>query len=1081
MSTKWSFLLPVAVVLGLTCLTQSFQPLYGSENESISHKEITTRAILQKTAEVCRDIAALDGGDFSLTIDENLTIEQVHDTCSAILGTTSSLIVFLSSLLFHSSIRDIYAENARVDAFFAFSDAHHFDDESFQRGKDLITQGVATVKANVRLGRFETARVTLGRILHTLQDFYSHSNWVELGNTAPYNVLIFPDQPLENLAGRNIPTCRDCDGDNCDNNILPNVLENRLLTSGYFSVFSGEKPDGKCSHGGGLDRTSRRMPVGGINKDMLTSEHGSLHNDAASLAVTATMELLEDIRIAGGERNFLRLMGLFQTPVLCFVIDTTGSMADEIEDVKILSAEIINSRRGFLLEPEAYILVPFNDPDFGPAQISDGDGDMFIEMINSLTADGGGDIPELSLSALQLALTTAPPLSEIFVFTDAPAKDAALKNTIIALIERTKCVVTFLLTNLLPGRRKRELDGATSRVLAPAALQLYRDLATAAGGETVEVNDSDFALATTIIEDSLRTAKVIIFQQGSTTNQIFQFTIDNSLRNIILSITGNSLLTYNLTSPTGVTQNSSESSGPLASLILAGTLRRLSFNNDVETGLWEISVNSEEPYLVRITGQSPVNFIFTLGEPREDLDADFLPREGRPISGRNMTILITLTGENSNASEVTLFDSAGPTEVNGTLEFLERTDYLATFNEIPAGNFMLRLRGFRNLPDSTPSMFERQAATQISTSTFSLTTQINSTNLEPGSTVVIPFTLSIMSESATNDTGNETFTIRAINDRGFETLSPISITVLEGSGGIANDTVSLSIPESAELGSDVTMTIEVEDQVSADLTFAVLRFAIGNRVTDITPPVCTLGRLVEDCPMNSSRCDLFQWTYVAEVTDSVNGTGVNGTGVSRVIIRQGNGTLNTTSTVGLDGENVTMVSYQASCCADTVELAVVDNAGNVGSCIARANDVTPPMCLVGSTSTCPPPSSCNSSEWEFVINVTDASGVNITITTVIEGNLNTSTVVGPDGETVIMVSYRGSCCVDRVEFSAVDMAGNEVTCVGQARESPPDNSTTPTPTTTPSIVNPNTIAAGGPAVSTSLWVWVPVVIQLFGR
>ncbi|XP_077574936.1 von Willebrand factor A domain-containing protein 7-like [Stigmatopora nigra] len=1072
-TSMWSLLL----LLVLTGGTQCFQPIIRSG--SITHREITIRAVLQKTAEVCRDIAAIDGQDFPLTIDENLTIQQVHDVCSGILGTTSSALLVLSSVLFHASIQDIYLANAAVDLAFLFSAAPHFDDESFQEGRDLITQGVASVKDDVRMGRITIARVTLGAILHTLQDFYSHSNWVELGNTAPYSVLISPDQPLENLAGPNTPTCRNCEGDNCDNNILPNVLENRLLTSGYFNLFSAGKPEGKCSHGGDADMTSETEPVGGINKDMVTSEHGSLHDEAASLAVAATMELLEDIRIAGGDRNFLRLMGLFQSPVLCFVIDTTGSMADEIADVKILTSEIINSRMENLLEPEAYILVPFNDPEFGPAQISN--GDMFEEMVNSLTADGGGDIPELSLSALQLALTTAPPLSEIFVFTDAPAKDAGLKNTIIALIEETKCVVTFLLTNLLPARRKRELGGATSRVLTPSALQLYRDLGTASGGEIVEVNDLDFALATSIIEDALRTAKVIIFQQGSTTPQTFQFTIDNSIRNIILSITGSSLLTYNLTSPTGVTQNSSASSGPLASLIVAGTLRRLSFNNDVETGLWEISVDSEEPYLVRITGQSPVNFIFSVGEPREDLNADFLPREGRPISGRNMTILITLTGENSNASEVILFDSTGPTEVNGTLEFLERTDYLATFNEIPAGNFMLRLRGFQNLPDSTPSMFERQAATQISTSTFSLTTQINSTNLEPGSTIVIPFTLSIMSEGAINETGNETFTVRAINDRGFETLSPISITVLEGSGGIANDTVSLSVPESAELGSDVTMTIEVEDQDSADLTFAVLRFAIGNRATDITPPVCTLARLVEDCPINSSRCDLFQWTYVAQVTDNVNGTSVNGTGVSRVIIRQGNGTLSTTSTVGLDGVNVTMVSYRASCCADTVELAVVDNAGNVGSCIGRANDVTPPTCLVlGNTSTCPPPSSCNSSDWEFMINVTDASGVNINVTTAIEGNLNTSTVIGPDGDTIIMVSYRGSCCVDRVEFQAVDMAGNEVTCIGQARESPPNNSTTPIPTTTPIIVT-STVAPGGPAVSMSLWVWVPVIIQVFGR
>lgn len=41
----------------------------------------------------------------------------------------------------------------------------------------------------------------------------------------------------------------------------------------------------------------------------------------------------------------------------------------------------------------------------------------------------------------QLALTAAPPSSDIFVFTDAPAKDAVLKSILTALIEATKSKV----------------------------------------------------------------------------------------------------------------------------------------------------------------------------------------------------------------------------------------------------------------------------------------------------------------------------------------------------------------------------------------------------------------------------------------------------------------------------------------------------------------------------------------------------------------------------------------------------------------------------------------------------------------
>ena len=63
---------------------------------------------------------------------------------------------------------------------------------------------------------------------------------------------------------------------------------------------------GKCSHGGSFDKTSYQDPVGGINKDTTTASHGHLHLRAAQVAITATMELLEDIRLTTGDKDFLR-------------------------------------------------------------------------------------------------------------------------------------------------------------------------------------------------------------------------------------------------------------------------------------------------------------------------------------------------------------------------------------------------------------------------------------------------------------------------------------------------------------------------------------------------------------------------------------------------------------------------------------------------------------------------------------------------------------------------------------------------------------------------------------------------------
>ncbi|XP_036790460.1 von Willebrand factor A domain-containing protein 7-like [Oncorhynchus mykiss] len=116
-------------------------------------------------------------------------------------------------------------------------------------------------------------------------------------------------------------------------------------------------------------------------------------------------------------------------------------MSDDIAAVRETTSFIIDSKRGTPDEPSVYILVPFNDPDFGPLMRTT-DPNIFKAQINALNADGGGDFPEMSLSGLQLALTGAPPSSEIFLFTDAPAKDLNLMGTVIALIERTKSVVS---------------------------------------------------------------------------------------------------------------------------------------------------------------------------------------------------------------------------------------------------------------------------------------------------------------------------------------------------------------------------------------------------------------------------------------------------------------------------------------------------------------------------------------------------------------------------------------------------------------------------------------------------------------
>lgn len=72
-----------------------------------------------------------------LQIDDSLSAVQVQRACSST-GTSSSL---LSTVIFQTSITKMYFSNAKVDVVFALSEEHHFDDETFQGGRDVITTG----------------------------------------------------------------------------------------------------------------------------------------------------------------------------------------------------------------------------------------------------------------------------------------------------------------------------------------------------------------------------------------------------------------------------------------------------------------------------------------------------------------------------------------------------------------------------------------------------------------------------------------------------------------------------------------------------------------------------------------------------------------------------------------------------------------------------------------------------------------------------------------------------------------------------------------------------------------------------
>ncbi|KAI4552756.1 hypothetical protein MJT46_020117, partial [Ovis ammon polii x Ovis aries] len=473
----------------------------------------------------------------------------------------------------------------------------HFDAERLGQGRTRLVEALRETVAAAKALDYTLARQRLGAALHALQDFYSHSNWVELGKQQPHPHLLWPRQELRSLAQVGDPTCSDCEELSCPGNLLGFTL----LTSGYFGTHPS-KPPGKCSHGGHFDQSSSQPPRGGINKDSTSpgfSPHHMLHPQAAKLALLASIQAFNLLRSRLGDRGFSRLLDITPASSLSFVLDTTGSMGEEISAAKIQARHIVEQRRGTPMEPTHYVLVPFHDPGFGPV-FTTSDPDNFWQQLNEMHALGGGDEPEMCLSALELALLHTPPLSDIFVFTDASPKDAFLTNRVESLTQERRCRVTFLVTedpSRAQGRARRE-------VLSPLRFEPYEAVALASGGEVIFTEDQYIQDVAAIVGDSIADLVTLPLEpRVVVAERPLVFRVDGLLQNVTVRIHGE-VSSFWIRNPAGTSLCvQEEGEGPLGHTRRFGRFWMVSMNDPPQSGTWEIQVTAKGTPRVRVQGK----------------------------------------------------------------------------------------------------------------------------------------------------------------------------------------------------------------------------------------------------------------------------------------------------------------------------------------------------------------------------------------------------------------------------------------------------------------------------------------------
>ncbi|KAL7886188.1 hypothetical protein AOLI_G00064830 [Acnodon oligacanthus] len=787
---------PLLFLCALIGWSQAFLPAPSLDIEGITHADITQEALLEVVMDACREEAQKEGQTFNPPA--LLTPDSLLRAC---LGVSEDADLSVSK--FQELLNEIITENILIERDQA-SSAHHFNDEAIEKGRDIITQGVSIVKASLQQGDLEAARRALGAVTHTLQDFYSHSNWFELGNLDPYPNLLRPDLPLQNLADANTPTCNDCQEKVCPNVILPEILSTNTLTSGYLSF----TPEGKCNHG---DSTR-----GGISKDFfgddLTPDGTDPHLAAFDFAVQATTDLLHDIRIAFGNTVFLRYTFLY--PVVVGPVTST------------------------------------TDPE------------EMKRAVNSLTTDGSRNIPTLFFSAMRLALITAPPSTDIFVFTNALPKDIELQDTVISLIESTRSTVTLFLTNALSRRRTRRRRRSA---LTNPTNSIYQQLAQLSGGQAIEVTKDTLSLATVVIEDSITSSLVTLLQVESTQPDTFSFLLDPRLQNVVLYITGLSI-NFTLQNPAGVSQDNTAGSGPLVSVFLVGNLYRVSLNEGNLTGRWQITIRSPQAYSLRVTGRSALNFMSQFIEEFGGPHPGFAPISTRPPAGQNATLLITVTGVDMLFGvEVGLVSADGELLRNTSATRLRDGTYLVRVPHLPDVPFTLLLMGQE--ADGRP--FQRQSSTQIQASQIIVQVQ-RTVILAPGESVSVPFSVETREIEGI-------ITISARDDQRFVTTVNNSLNV--GAAGNTTGLVSLFVPAGTLSGITSVVTIEAESTATRQSNFALLRVFVMQKDMDVTPPVCRVVNESLDCPV---PCGNATWEVTLLMTDG-NGTGLRYPHISIII------------------------------------------------------------------------------------------------------------------------------------------------------------------------------------------------------
>lgn len=732
-----------------------------------------------------------------------------------------------------------------------FHSERHFTDENFNSASQrLISLRAGVIHAVSGASRDgTTGRTRLGQALHTLQDFYSHSNWVERGNANIY--AGFGKNTVQNPS----PSGAACPGN-------PNTLGSAgggSITSGYFvglSIYRNEigcslsdLPANKCFHGNYSPNCT------GINKDLdaagATAHHvaqNPFHARAAALANEATKVFVQGILddLKGNDRALAALLDVKGT--LGFVVDNTGSMGSSIAGVSgTINQMVAEVSANPDTAPDNYMLVAFGDPDVGGALVTE-DAATLQAAVASIRPSGGGDCPELAQAGLINAVNASMPDSHLFLFTDATSKDSSSVNQVIAQAQGRGIEINYALT------------GSCSPI-DPA----YIRGAAETGGQVFRLRPDEIPQLFTIIKPQLDGTQTTIVRRrvdlGGGGVERIAAPVDGFTKSltIALSVAENNVAakqSVRVFRPSGE-QVASTDAGIKVITLSSGLVYSI---DNPQSGEWSVEVTGYGPFTASVRGNSPIAFSrFDFVDLNADIHGGYDPIAGQPVSGTGSLGEATLLGPYATA-HFNLIDDAGRV----LQPLLLSQDFVSANPEHFLGESPLPSVPFRIAVDGTDSeghAFRREYPALYRAQPLAVSVDgLAFVELNRGTPSTAVFTVRNLQSTAAS------YVIGARDDlSAITSVAPVSITL--EAGAKREVVMSLTAPASSHTGDlgHATLTVTRADDPTVYNSAQLNLVIVGN-----APPVCESPSQPTVLWPPNSRMETFALGSLVNVTDPDN-------------------------------------------------------------------------------------------------------------------------------------------------------------------------------------------------------------------